>query len=99
MMEIRSAIEVIAATTAGSTSKASWAANRAARSILSGSSEKESWGVPGVRSTRVVAVGAVGRDLDLPRTLAAPDGAEVATDVPQGVAPAPQQPLGLLGAG
>ena len=44
-------MSVIAATTAGSTSKSSWAANRAARSIRSGSSENESSGVPGVRST------------------------------------------------
>ena len=49
---MRSAIAVIAATTAGSTVKASWAANRAARSIRSGSSEKESSGRPGVRSAR-----------------------------------------------
>ena len=38
---------VIAATTSGSTVKPSWAANRAARIIRSGSSEKESSGVPG----------------------------------------------------
>ena len=49
---MRSAIAVIAATTDGSTSKPSWAAKRAARIIRSGSSEKESSGVPGVRSTR-----------------------------------------------
>ena len=52
MISIRSAIAVIAATTAGSTANPSWAANRAARIIRSGSSEKESSGRPGVRSTR-----------------------------------------------
>ena len=51
MISIRSAIAVIAATTAGSTVKPSWAAKRAARIIRSGSSEKESSGVPGVRSS------------------------------------------------
>ena len=51
-MEIRSAMAVIAVTTAGSTVNASCAANRAARSIRSGSSEKESSGRPGVRSNR-----------------------------------------------
>ena len=50
MISIRSAIPVIAATTSGATTKPSCAANRAARSIRSGSSEKESSGVPGVRS-------------------------------------------------
>ncbi len=49
---IRSAIAVIAATTSGAGSKSSWAANRAARIIRSGSSEKDSSGVAGVRSTR-----------------------------------------------
>ena len=49
MMPIRSAIAVIAATTGGSTVNPSWAAKRAARIIRSGSSEKESSGVPGVR--------------------------------------------------
>ena len=44
MISIRSAIAVIAATTAGSTVKPSWAANRAARIIRSGSSENESSG-------------------------------------------------------
>ncbi len=53
MISIRSAIAVIAATTSGSTVKPSWAANRAARIIRSGSSEKESSGRPGVRSTPV----------------------------------------------
>ncbi len=48
---MRSAMSVMAATTAGSTVKPSWAANRAARIIRSGSSENESSGVPGVRST------------------------------------------------
>ena len=51
-MLIRSAIAVIAATTSGATVKPSWAANRAARIIRSGSSENESSGAPGVRSTR-----------------------------------------------
>ena len=49
---IRSAMSVIAATTSGATVKPSWAAKRAARIIRSGSSEKESSGVPGVRSRR-----------------------------------------------
>ncbi len=44
------AIRVIAATTSGATVKRSWEANRAARSIRSGSSANESSGVPGVRS-------------------------------------------------
>ena len=48
---MRPAISVIARTTSGSTVKPSCAANRAARIIRSGSSEKESSGVPGVRST------------------------------------------------
>ena len=48
---MRSAMSVIAATTAGSTSNPSCAANRAARIIRSGSSENDSCGVPGVRST------------------------------------------------
>ena len=48
---MRAAIAVIASTTSGATAKPSWAANRAARIIRSGSSEKESSGVPGVRST------------------------------------------------
>ena len=52
MISIRPAIAVIAATTSGATAKPSWAAKRAARIIRSGSSEKESSGVPGVRSTR-----------------------------------------------
>ena len=52
MIPIRSAIAVIAATTSGATVKPSWAANRAARIIRSGSSEKESSGGPGVRSSR-----------------------------------------------
>ncbi len=43
---------VIAVATSGATSNPSWAANRAARSMRSGSSEKESSGRPGVRSTR-----------------------------------------------
>ncbi len=43
---------VMAATTDGSTAKPSWAANRAARIIRSGSSEKESSGRPGVVSSR-----------------------------------------------
>ena len=47
MIVIRSAIAVIAATTSGATVKPSWAANRAARSIRSGSSPKESSGRPG----------------------------------------------------
>ena len=51
MISIRSAIAVIAATTSGATMKPSWAANRAARIIRSGSSENESSGVPGVRSS------------------------------------------------
>ena len=51
-MVIRSAIAVIAATTSGATVNPSCAANRAARIIRSGSSEKESSGRPGVRSTR-----------------------------------------------
>ena len=42
MISIRPAIAVIAATTSGATVKPSWAANRAARIIRSGSSEKES---------------------------------------------------------
>ena len=132
MISIRPAIAVIAATTSGATAKPSWAAKRAARIIRSGSSEKESSGVPGVRSTRsarstiaaerdrrtrgsgtrtaieltrevaatevalegvaevdvglarvgVVGLGAVGRDLHLPRSLAAADRAEVAAHVP-----------------
>ena len=53
MISIRSAIAVIAATTSGATAKPSWAAKRAARIIRSGSSEKESSGRPGVRSTPV----------------------------------------------
>ncbi len=53
MISIRSAIAVIAATTSGATSKPSWAANRAARIIRSGSSEKLSSGRPGVRSVPV----------------------------------------------
>ncbi len=48
---IRSAIAVIAVTTAGSGVNPSWAAKRAARIIRSGSSENESSGVPGVRIT------------------------------------------------
>ena len=44
-------MSVIAATTSGATVTPSWAANRAARSIRSGSSENESCGVPGVRSS------------------------------------------------
>ena len=44
MISIRSAMSVIAATTSGATVKPSWAANRAARSIRSGSSENESCG-------------------------------------------------------
>ena len=48
---MRSAMSVIAATTPGSTVKPSWAEKRAARIIRSGSSEKESSGRPGVRST------------------------------------------------
>ena len=148
MISIRPAIAVIAATTSGATVKPSWAAKRAARIIRSGSSENESSGAPGVRSTRsarsttppkrvlelaarhphrhrvdgevataqvavervaevdvglarvgVVGLGAVGRDLDLPRSLAAADGAEGATHVPDGVGPAGQQPLGRVGPG
>ena len=52
MISIRPAIAVIAATTSGATVKPSWAAKRAARIIRSGSSENESSGAPGVRSTR-----------------------------------------------
>ena len=52
MISIRPAIAVIASTTPGSTVKPSCAENRAARIIRSGSSEKESTGRPGVRSTR-----------------------------------------------
>ena len=44
-------MSVIAATTSGATVKPSWAVNRAARIIRSGSSENESSGRPGVRST------------------------------------------------
>ncbi len=51
-MVIRSAMSVIAATTSGATVKPSCAAKRAARIIRSGSSENESSGRPGVRSTR-----------------------------------------------
>ena len=50
-IESRSAMSVIAATTPGSTVRPSSAANRAARIIRSGSSENDSSGVPGVRST------------------------------------------------
>ena len=49
MIAIRSAIAVIAATTSGATTKPSWAAKRAARSIRSGSSLNEISGVAGVR--------------------------------------------------
>ncbi|MEY9487537.1 hypothetical protein RKD26_003331 [Streptomyces calvus] len=49
---MRPAISFIAVTTSGATSKSSWAAKRAARIIRSGSSENDSSGVPGVRSTR-----------------------------------------------
>ena len=41
----------IAVRTSGATSKPSWAANRAARIIRSGSSVNEDSGVPGVRSS------------------------------------------------
>ena len=51
-LDPRRPCRVIAATTASSTVKPSWAANRAARIIRSGSSEKESSGRPGVRSSR-----------------------------------------------
>ena len=144
---IRSAMSVIAASTSGATVKPSWAANRAARIIRSGSSEKESSGRPGVRSTwwarsttppngsssccsgsderhrvhrevaarevadqrvavlhgrlaarRVVGLGAVRRDLDLPLPAAAADRAELAADVPGRLGPALEQPLGDLGA-
>ena len=44
-------MSVIASTTSGTTVKPSWAAKRAARSIRNGSSENESSGRPGVRST------------------------------------------------
>ena len=44
-------MSVIAASTSGATVKPSWAANRAARIIRSGSSANDSCGVPGVRST------------------------------------------------
>ena len=50
-ISIRSAIAPIAARTAGSTANPSWAANRAARIIRSGSSSKDCSGVTGVRST------------------------------------------------
>ena len=50
-MVIRSAIAVIAATTSGATRIRSWAANRAARIIRSGSSENDRSAVPGVRRT------------------------------------------------
>ncbi len=49
---MRSLMAFIAATTSGATTKSSCAAKRAARIIRSGSSEKDSSGVPGVRSTR-----------------------------------------------
>lgn len=51
-ISIRAAISVMAVTTSGATAKSSWAANRAARIIRRGSSENDSSGVPGVRSTR-----------------------------------------------
>ncbi len=51
-MSIRSAMSRMAATTSGATSNPSWAENRAARIIRSGSSLNDSSGVPGVRSTR-----------------------------------------------
>ena len=51
----------------------------------------------GLAGVGVVGLGAVGRDLHLPRTLAAADGAEGATHVPDGVGPAGQQPLGRVG--
>ena len=44
-------MSVIAASTSGATVKPSWETNRAARIIRSGSSAKDSCGVPGVRST------------------------------------------------
>ena len=52
----------------------------------------------GVAGGGVVGLRAVGRDLDRPVALAAADGAEVATDVPHRVGPAPDQPLDLVGA-
>jgi hypothetical protein len=51
MISMRPAMSRIAETTAGSTVKPSCAANRAARIIRSGSSENESSGRPGVRSS------------------------------------------------
>ena len=52
MISIRWAMSRIAPITASSTVKPSWAANRAARIIRSGSSENESSGRPGVLITR-----------------------------------------------
>ncbi len=53
----------------------------------------------GLAGHRVVGLGAVGRDLDLPVTDPGADGAERATHVPHRVDPAGEQLLGLLGAG
>ena len=57
MIEIRSAIAFIAATTSGATEKSSCAANRAARIIRSGSSLNEISGAAGVRITSAGQVG------------------------------------------
>ena len=50
-MSSRGANSVIAAARSGATVQPSWAANRAARSVRSGSSLSDSPGRPGVRST------------------------------------------------
>ena len=53
----------------------------------------------GLARQRVVGLGAVGRDLDLPLADLRADGAERAAHVPHRVDPAGEQLLGLLGAG
>ena len=51
MMSMRSLMRVIASRTSSATRKSSWEVKRAPRIMRSGSSEKESSGVPGVRMT------------------------------------------------
>ncbi len=51
MMEIDSRISEIATAASTATVKPSWAVNRMARSMRSGSSPNDTSGVPGVRST------------------------------------------------
>ena len=60
-------------------------------------SERVAVGDRRLAGVRVVRVRAVRRDLDLPVTLAAADGAERPAHVPGGVRPAGEQPLGGLG--